>query len=263
VIAVLDSATPPTRAQALAAKAAGVRGWNGYLASHPNVNLEHPWSEGDFAMLIEVFPDYAPIGYCSGLDDPAAIKALAAAWRIRPCLDDEGGIRPDGAWVGSWLQESGAGIYGNAPVHVGRTAPFHVLAGYPGYDPKATWSPYRPRPAGPCGWQWEGTHDEFGVSVDRCWFDDWFAQGEESMTLSPDIKRFHAFQMILTSWGRNPASEQELNDVADVIENDGSNLYEVAVSVWENPNGAAFRASQAAGSGKVPAHSHTGTVSVT
>jgi hypothetical protein len=72
---------------------------------------------------------------------------------------------------------------------------------------------------------------------------------EEPMTFTPEHKRFFAFQMILTSWGRNPASEQELMDVANVIQDDGQNLYDVAVSVYENPNGAAYRTKQAQAQG--------------
>jgi peptidoglycan hydrolase-like protein with peptidoglycan-binding domain len=79
--------------------------------------------------------------------------------------------------VQDWLTKSGAGLYGNAPVFHGRRAAFYVLADYPGSDPHATWSPHVQRPNGPCGWQWEGTHTEFGCSVDRGWYDDWFAVG--------------------------------------------------------------------------------------
>ena len=98
-------------------------------------------------------------------------------WNVRLCLDVEGGIRPDGPWVQPWLSASGAGLYGNAPVHGGRTAAFHVLAAYVA-DPQATWS--GAAPGTPCGWQWRGTHSEFGIGVDRGWYDDWFL-GEEEM----------------------------------------------------------------------------------
>jgi hypothetical protein len=40
----------------------------------------------------------------------------------------------------------------------------------------ATWDPLAgPRPPAPCGWQSQGTHAEFGLSVDSGWYDDWFA----------------------------------------------------------------------------------------
>lgn len=164
---------PPSAAQARAAAASGYRKWSGYLATQPNVGLARAWSQAEFenARLC----GSQPIAYCSGWDDPGAIQALAAAWNVLPCLDNEGGIRPDGAWAQNWLDASGAGIYGNAPVHRLR-ARFHVLAAYPtSGDPSgASWN-YTARPAGPCGWQWAGTHTQFGLGVDSTWFDDWFA----------------------------------------------------------------------------------------
>ena len=96
---------------------------------------------------------------------------------IMLCLDVEPKIRGDGPWVQDWLSASGAGLYGNAPVFTGRRAAFYVLAWYPKRDPARTWivDPRYPRPNGPCGWQWRGTHTEFGRGVDRGWYDDWFA----------------------------------------------------------------------------------------
>ena len=174
MIVGLDSAFPPSAAQARAAAKAGVKMWSGYLQSRPNVGLYHPWSKANFdnARLAGSIP----IAFCSGWDDPLACRQLAQRWGVRLCLDVEGGIRPNGSWVQAWLDISGAGLYGNAPVHPGRHAAFHVLAAYPFYGPlfppKATWSGVRP--AGPCGWQWRGTHSEFGVGVDRGNYDDWF-----------------------------------------------------------------------------------------
>lgn len=170
----LDSSTMPTAAQARAAAAAGIRLWSGYLQTRANVGLYAPWTKAGFdcARLC----GSTPIAFCSGWDDPVACKALAAAWGVRLCLDVEGGIRGDGPWVQGWLNASGAGLYGNAPVH-NKIAPFHILAAYPGLDPKATWS--GAGPGTPCGWQFQGTHTEFGVGVDRGWYDDWFQLGED------------------------------------------------------------------------------------
>lgn len=172
MIAGLDSSTQPSPAQAVAAKNAGVRLWSGYLQTKPNVGLYAPWSQQGFenARLC----GSTPIAYCSGWDNPATCQALAAAWKVRLCLDVENGIRPNGAWVQGWLDASGAGLYGNLPVHTHK-ATFHILAAYPGFDPQATWDPRLLAPPGPSGWQWQGTHTEFGVGVDRGWFDDWFA----------------------------------------------------------------------------------------
>ena len=101
---------------------------------------------------------------------------------MRPCLDVETGIRPDGAWVQGWLDAAGAGLYGLASVHHGRRAAFHVVARYPGGDPAASWdSVAGPRPDAPCGWQWQGSHPEFGRQVDRGSYDDWFLTGGDPL----------------------------------------------------------------------------------
>jgi len=182
MIAAVDSSyARPSPASVAAFRGAGVKMWNGYLATKGNVNLAATWSQADFEMARQLGAD--PIGYCSGWDDPVAVKKLAAAWRVKACLDDEGGIRPDGPWVQPWLDASGAGLYGNPPVFAGRHAPFFVDAAYPGYDPGRTW--ISGDPGVPHGWQWEGTHTEFGLSIDRGWFDDWFLQGDD-MTSDQD-----------------------------------------------------------------------------
>jgi hypothetical protein len=188
MIAGLDSSFDvPSAAQLTKAKQHGVRMWSGYLATKPGVGFAHRWKKAEFARIKAA--GMTAIGFCSGHDDPVACRELAAEWGVLLCLDVERGIRSDGPWVRSWLQRSGAGLYGNAPVFANRQAAFYVLAAYPGPDPSRTWTtdPHHPRPHGPCGWQWQGTHDEFGCSVDRGWYDDWFVgcadgQGVEGLT---------------------------------------------------------------------------------
>ena len=164
----LDSAYPPNDAQIAAAKAAGIGGWAGYFAGTFILN---GWSKADFDRVKA--GGLRTMAYCSGWDDPAADKAQSIAWAVTICLDVEGGIRGDGPWVPPWLAASGSGLYGNYGCHGGRSAAFHVLAAYlGGGDPQATWWGSTPRPAGPCGWQWLGTHDFAGKGVDSAWFDD-------------------------------------------------------------------------------------------
>jgi len=179
LIAGLDSSYfRPSPEIALRAKAGGVGLWGGYLASRPRVGLASPWDLASFDNIRAL--DGTPIAYCSGYDDPVAVSTLAKAWKVRPCLDVEGGgLRPNGDWVQGWIDAAGrdfCGLYGNPPVHPGRQAAFFVIAGYPGYDPRSSWG-YVARPSGPCGWQWRGSADEYGGGTDRCWFDDWFVQG--------------------------------------------------------------------------------------
>lgn len=186
MIAALDSATPPTSVQVAAAKAAGVTVWSGYLATRPNVHLYRPWSRAEFA-IVKALPG-VPIAFYSGADDPATVRALATLWGVRPCLDVEGGIRPDGPWVQGNLDVVGGGLYGSRAVHSGRRAAFHIASFYPWpqVDPRASWPPGWPQPTTPCGWQWQNTHNEFGASVDRSWLDDSFASGG---SMTPDQER--------------------------------------------------------------------------
>lgn len=170
MIAGLDSSIDrPTPLQAAAMYANGVRVYGGYLP--PGVGLASPWDRGSFQVLQAA--GLRCIGFASGNDDPAQVAATAAAWGVLGCLDDEDGIRTVGSWEQAWLDASGFGIYGNQRVH-GVRARFHVAALYPGSDPGATWPPGWAVPIGPLGWQWQGTHSEFGLSVDRSWFDDSF-----------------------------------------------------------------------------------------
>src|SRR5215472_16281239 len=181
MIAGLDSSTArPTPDIITQAYAAGVRLWSGYLATRPAVGLESPWDLASFdvARLL----GSTPIGFCSGWDDPAALRTMAAAWNVRLCLDVESGIRGDGPWVDGFLGTSGAGLYGGLSVHAGRQAAFHILPDSPGFDPGMPWPSWLLRPAGPVGWQWIGGHNEFGLDVDRGWYDDWFGGGRDDMS---------------------------------------------------------------------------------
>lgn len=177
MIAGLDSSfDAPALATARAAQAAGVPLWSGYLGTRGGLGLAVIWQRWQFD--IARLCGATPLGFCSGWDDPAGVRQLGQEWSVRPCLDVESGIRPDGPWVQGWLGTSGAGLYGGSAVHDGRRAAFHVLAAYPGFDPGATWSRALARPSGPVGWQWQGSHPEFGRQVDRGWYDDWFGGGQ-------------------------------------------------------------------------------------
>jgi hypothetical protein len=196
VITALDSAFAPTDAQVAQAKAGGIGGWWGYIATtvppvDPNTggrsifNLLNVWTLDEFNRVRQLVPQ--PVGFCSGWDDPAGLRNVAAQWGVRLCLDVEDGIRGDGPWVDGFLQTSGAGLYGGAGVHY-HAAPFRILAYYPaGGCPESTWNGQAP--AEPHGWQCQGTHDEFGVSVDRGVYQDWFSgvnntEGVEGMLIT-------------------------------------------------------------------------------
>lgn len=185
----LDSANEPTAAQAQAARAAGYGIWSGYIGTAPNTGVRS-WSRAGFdnARLC----GNMPLAYCSGYDDPAGVRNLAAAWGVRLILDCENGIRglhdPDASWIQPFLDVSGAGLYGGAQIHQqGFRAPFYVLGAYPtsGDPTDASWNGGpAPRPNAPCGWQWAGSHAAFGVTVDSSTFDDWFRTGGFLMALT-------------------------------------------------------------------------------
>lgn len=196
-----DRPTPDRVAQFYAA---GRRVWGGYFGIRPRkeLGLAVLWSRADFDVVRN--GGMTAIGFCSGWDDPVAIRDRAAAWGILPCVDVERGIRDDGLWVDDWLPLSGAGLYGNGSVHfqtgrsVGRGAAFNIVSGYFGYDPQQTWEPWLLRPAAPTGWQWQGGHTEFGIDVDSTWFDDWFAPAFSGFPQGVDM---------------TPEEHQTLNDI--------------------------------------------------
>jgi len=188
IVGLDSSSSRPTPTIISQAWAAGVRVWGGYIATNQapgSFNLASPWDKGSFDVARTL--GSTPIGFCSGLDDPAALKALAAQWDVRLCLDVESGIRADGTWVQGWLDTSGAGLYGQHyedtngvwhSIHLNRRAAFHVMSWYIGRDPGATWTGPQPADGTPLAWQWQGSHSEFGLDVDRGWYDDWFAGGD-------------------------------------------------------------------------------------
>jgi hypothetical protein len=169
VIWGLDSAYPPSAASIVAAKADGVRLWAGYFWGP---NILNGWSKNDFTRVKN--SGLATLAFCSGWASPTTMKTQSEAWQVPICLDVEGGIRGNGSWVQPWLNTSGAGLYGNAPVFSGHKAAFYILAAYPGYNPHKTWS--GTPPGHPCGWQYQGTTQAYGASVDRAWYEDAFVQ---------------------------------------------------------------------------------------
>src|SRR2546426_1105875 len=196
MIASLDSATPPTATQVAAAKAAGIGMWAGYVSEIPQRDgLYRPWTPAEFDVVRAINPH--PIAYTSGWDDPVAVRKDAANRGYRLCLDVERLIRDNGPWVQPWLDASGAGLYGTSGVHVGRRAAFHIAAWYVSRDPATTWPASWPRPPTPCGWQWQNTHTEFGVPVDRNWLDDVFGghmtQGDFDALVAGNVSLQTAF----------------------------------------------------------------------
>ena len=180
----LDSAYAPSDAQIAAAKAAGFVAWFGYFKFGDDGVL-NGWADSDFQRVLA--GGLQTGAYCSGWAPPDQVKARAAAVGIRARLDVEGGIRPDGPWVQPWLDASGAGLYGNAPVFPGRHAADYILAAYPtaGDPGNESWPSWVVRPAGgPCGWQWAGSHAFAGITVDATWLDDgFFAQSAAASSL--------------------------------------------------------------------------------
>ncbi len=195
-VAGLDSSyNVPSDAALAEAKAAGVRLWMGYL---PLPGSAHGWAQSDFQRVKAA--GLATLAFAFGAADARQARDLAAAWGVRLCLDVEAPWG-DGPWVDPWLAESGAGIYGNRPVLINHRGhmPFAIMAAYPGYDP-GTNDPGLNLGV-PTGWQWEGTHTEFGGSVDRGWYDDWFALPENR---PPQGSLDQADCQQVTGWAQDP-----------------------------------------------------------
>lgn len=182
MIAGKDSSFDRPNAATLAqAYAAGVRVWGGYIGLRPlaELGLATVWGQADFDVILNA--GMTAIGFCSGWDDPVAIRDRASAWGVLPCVDVETGIRTDGLWLDDWLPAAGAGLYGLASLHYetgrpdGRGAVFNIVADYLAAGCTGeTWPSWLPRPAAPCGWQCQGGHPEFGIDVDSMSLDDWF-----------------------------------------------------------------------------------------
>lgn len=219
MIPALDSSfDAPTPAQAQAAAAAGVRAWGGYLATEQRAgafNLAAPWSRQAFAIVQQA--GLRAIAFCSGWDDPVVLRQLAAEWGLLLFLDDEDRIRrltqPD--WRPAFLQASGAGLYGLLSRH-NIAAPYRIAAEYPtGGCTGATW-PTSPAPPEPHGWQCQGTHTEFGLSVDRSALDDWFQ--EATMAIDPAI---------LQELRTNAATSARIVSATDAAQDDAGNPIDV------------------------------------
>lgn len=211
----IDRPTPGIAAQAFQS---GVRMWGGYLTTAPDptsVGLLTAWRPEDWAAIRSA--GIGGIAFCSGRDDPASLRRLARELGVLLCLDVENGIRADGPWVDGWLQVSGAGLYGEAGVHY-HPAAFHVLAAYPGVVPGATWD--GPAPPGPHGWQYQGTHTEWGISVDRAFYDH--SLYEVTMLLNQGMKIGLAHVAFAAIYNREPTPTEEW-DFANTMNDDGSN----------------------------------------
>jgi hypothetical protein len=246
MIAGLDSSFDrPTPAQAEAAHAAGVRVWAGYIGTRDGLGLAIRWTQANFDVVKQA--GMTAIGYASGFDDPVAIRDMAAAWGILPGVDVEPGIRDDGAWVRDWVTTAGAGLYGLASVHyrtgepIGRGAAWNVMANYPGFNPGATWIGGLTPPAAPHGWQWQGSHSEFGLDVDSNWFDDSFTSvaGGDPVVQSEKLAFVRlAYNTFL--W-RVPSADEETSQAAGIAD-DGSNLDAVLAAIEDSPEGDSIKA---------------------
>lgn len=162
LVKTLDSYDSPTPDQLNKAWKDGVRAWNGYL-------YVKGWSKASFDAIRA--RGMQGIAYANGNDDPVKMKALAASWGVRGCLDVERGTRANGTWVEAWLEASGFGLYASQSGYPHNSALFHVIAAYQSTDPKASWPSGPPKPPTPLGWQWAGNLTVYDAHVDRSWFD--------------------------------------------------------------------------------------------
>ena len=167
-VAGLDSSTPPTASQAQQAAAAGVQVWGGYPPTGGEAN---GWSEADFLIVRQAGME--PIAFYFGVADIQQVIAFCRTAGVRlVCFDEEGwtGGAHDSADLSEVRAAGGlyAGLYGHpAAVHqYDGQYDFAVAADY-STAPGDTWPENSPVPAVPHGRQYQGTHPEFGLGVDR------------------------------------------------------------------------------------------------
>src|SRR5262249_18731289 len=133
----------------------------------------------------------------------------------------------------------------------GRKAAFHIVAWYfavpPAcFDPALTWPWWLPALSAPTGWQFCGTHQELGLSVDRGWYDDWFGSvfsgaptGGSSVTGQEKL----AFVRLAYSaflW-RVPSPSEHTGWAAQIAD-DGSNLDPIMAAIEDAPEADAIKA---------------------
>ena len=260
---VLDSATAPSPQQATAARDAGIGMWCVYVATRPGVHLYHPWTAAEIEVARIVHPK--PIAFYSGADDPASVRALCKSANLTPCLDVEDGIQKDGPWVQGNLDAVGGGLYGGKNVHPGRRALFHIGSYYPSQQPagQPTWPSWWPQPSAPHGWQIFNTHTEFGVGVDRSYFEDSLAallgvtKGED-VTGSEKL----AWIIIAKAVAGHVVNQADYDAYFPIFKDDGSNVQEVVWKIFQEQGGPDWiaKAGQPGPPGPpntaIPVHSH-------
>jgi len=232
----LDSSIQlPNDAGLRAAKTAGIDGWAGYMSTKDHVGLYSSWPKDHFDRIRAA--GMRTMAYVSGWDDPVALRGQAEAWRVPICLDVEDGIRGLGLWTQLFLNLSKAGLYGNQNVHNSCYAPFRILYGTYGFDPKTTWRGNPP--SEPHGFQWWNSHTEFGVSVDRCWFDDSIgniAVSIGAIDMNDSVKRALVRLAFLAGLGHEPSVDGLAMWVAAIHDN-GDNTENIIASILDSPEG--------------------------
>jgi LysM repeat protein len=171
MLAGLDSAYPPSAAQASAARNAGIGLWAGYL---PLPGAYHGWTPQDFENARSVGATFC---YAFPAAAPVQARMAAATLGAPLCLDNARGDTADpfAASLAAWLAAAApCGMYAQPDVleHWQGHYAFAVLATRPGGDPHSSDGGFAL--GVPTGNQWQGSHLEFGVTVDRGWYDPAF-----------------------------------------------------------------------------------------
>lgn len=228
----IDSAYPPTLAEAQAAKAAGVVEWAGYI---PAPRVLHAWSKADFDVLRQagLEPVFISTGYDALADVPSA-----RACGIRPgeklCLDVEAGWNDtySANWAGG-VKASGyeTELYGLRSETTAHGYAFDLtwFADYTGTPPASL-------PAN-TGQQYENSHTEFGVSVDRSLMNEPLTHTTEIAELTLDLARLLVMGWYISILHRVP-SQAEVDFWAGKLVAPGANFEAVMTTFYQTPEAA-------------------------
>lgn len=169
----LDSSSEPSASQIAQAYNAGVRVWGGYIGP----GAYHDWSPATFEAVRGA--GMGAVAFAFPQSDPGQMRAQAGGVGALLCLDNAIGDTPNpyaaanATWLATARQGGPAGMYGQ-PAVLNYWKGHYDFAIVCGSGNTSTNNPLGL--SVPSGNQYWNTHTEFGMAVDRGWYDPWFEE---------------------------------------------------------------------------------------